>query len=210
MIDFSFIGKDGLIIQYEDIISLIGINVIQFLHGKGINNKLDRMSISDILQSYFSRKIEDVPTWLMETFNIDFNEEICKSSISAVRPNNMYAYKIFDTAKRHMLKNLIVFSNTDSVHIQKHVQSSFKDMGINYISGIDILDVFNKYPNSTYITSSVNNIRKCCKTNVPIMLTIIDDYDYIMEVINDETIKQLENKPNIYVQYGSIISAGMF
>ena len=68
MVDFSFIGKDGLIIQYEDIISLIGFNVAQYFHGKGVNDKLDRMSVEDILKSYFNRQTEDIPKWLKESF----------------------------------------------------------------------------------------------------------------------------------------------
>lgn len=210
MVDFSFIGKDGLIIQYEDIISLIGFNVAQYFHGKGVNDKLDRMSVEDILKSYFNRQTEDIPKWLKESFNIDFDMSMCESSILAVRPNNMYAYKVFDTAMRHMLKNLIIFSDISSIHIDRHIESSFEGINVNYISNTDILDVLKKYPNSTFITSSCNNIRKCCNTNVPTVLTIVDDYDYIINVMNDETIKKFDNIDNVYVQYTSILSAGFF
>lgn len=210
MVDFSFIGKDGLIIQYEDIISLIGFNVARYFHGKCVNDKLDRMSVEDILKSYFNRQTEDIPKWLKDSFNIDFNIDMCKSSIEAVRPNNMYAYKIFDTAMRHRLKNLIIFSDTSSIHIAKHIKSSFESINVEYISDVDILDVLKKHPNSTFVTSSCDNIRKCCNTAVPTVLTIVDDYDYIINVMNDDTIKKLDDIDNIYVQYTSIVSAGFF
>ena len=34
MVDFSFIGKEGVIAQYEDIISMIGYNVARYFKSK--------------------------------------------------------------------------------------------------------------------------------------------------------------------------------
>lgn len=34
IVDLSFIGKEGMIIQYEDIISLVGFNIVKYLRKK--------------------------------------------------------------------------------------------------------------------------------------------------------------------------------
>ena len=49
MLDLTDIGKAGLIIQYEDIISMIGFNVARYFKDKGISEKLDSTPINDVL-----------------------------------------------------------------------------------------------------------------------------------------------------------------
>jgi hypothetical protein len=56
MVDFSFVGKEGIIIQYEDIISMVGFNVIRYLRAKNANEKAMGMSLEDILLSYINRE----------------------------------------------------------------------------------------------------------------------------------------------------------
>ena len=166
MIDLSFIGKDGLIIQYEDIISLIGLNVLL--------KKIEGVSVEDTLKSYITRDTENVATWLNNKYNIGITDDMISNSIMCLKPNNMFAYKMFDTAERHMLRNLIIYSNIESKHIEEHVKSSFSK-NVNYISGIDITKVIECFPNSTYVTSNCDNIRKCKDISTPVMLSIIDD-----------------------------------
>ena len=73
MIDFRDIGKNGLIIQYEDIISMIGFNVARYFRSKGISNKLDSMSVKDVLLSYINRDDENYAVWLKKEFDIDIS-----------------------------------------------------------------------------------------------------------------------------------------
>ena len=63
MVDLSSMGKAGMIIQYEDIISMIGFNVARYFRSKGVSKKLDNMSIQDVLLSYINRNDEDYSIW---------------------------------------------------------------------------------------------------------------------------------------------------
>lgn len=207
MIDLSFIGKDGLIIQYEDIVSLTGFNIIKYLRKNNINNdKVSGMSISDILLSYINREHEDIAIWLKETFDIDsFNINDYIESTNTFQPNLLYAFKIIDTAYKNGVKNIIVHSEIESTVIRDLLK--LFQVPIEYTHG-DIVPVLNKHVNYTYITSSPANIKKCIDVTVPFALTIVDDFMYVSNIILNKIDERLREK-NIYVCYTSILSAGL-
>ena len=68
MVDFSSFGKEGLIIQYEDTISMIGFNIVNYMRDKKATDKIARMTVNEILVSYLNRETEDVETWLKEEY----------------------------------------------------------------------------------------------------------------------------------------------
>lgn len=209
MIDLSFIGKDGLIIQYEDIISLIGFNVICYLKDNGIkNDKINRMSVNDILLSYINRQTEDISKWIKEEFDIDcdLSNEQYQNSIAMFRPNMLYAYKLFSYAYKNGIKQLYIHSNQYSKIIEQSLRTF--DVPIEYIYG-DIIPELNKRMNYTYITSSINNIKRCNEVVKPFSLVIVDDFMYVADLLIDKIPEQLISK-NIFVQYTSILSAGIF
>lgn len=204
-IDLSFIGKDGLIIQYEDIVSLVGFNVIRYIRSKNISNEISKMSISDILLSYFNRESEDISKWLSDEFNIEnFNISDYNNSINTYSPNLLYSYKVFMNAYQNGIKNLMIYSNEHSSIIEKFIK--FYDVPIKYVYG-DIINTINDNPNCTYITSSPSNINKCLNTGVPFALTIVDDFMYVSPLLVDGSIDSLRDK-NIFVQFTSILSGG--
>ena len=69
MIDLSFVGKNGLIIQYEDIVSLWGYNVILQLKK---NMLVQGVSDEDILLDYFNREIQNPSKYIKEKYHISF------------------------------------------------------------------------------------------------------------------------------------------
>lgn len=203
-IDLSFIGKDGLVIQYEDIVSLIGFNIIKYLRSKKLNNKIIKMSIEDILISYFDRESEDISDWL-SAFGIDnFDINDYKESINTFSPNMLYSFKIFDTAYNNGIKNLIIYSEFYSSVIEKYLK--FYNIPVQYKYG-NIVNVLKDNVNCTYITSSPANIKKCLNVDVPFALTIIDDFMYVAPILTDGTVEQLRIK-NVFVQFTSILSGG--
>lgn len=205
MIDFSFVGKEGLIIQYEDIISLIGFNVVKYFRSKNVNDKACKMSVEDILLSYLNRTTEDISTWLKIEFDIDFDIKDYQDSVALLQPNARYAYKIFDSAYKNGIKNLIIHSNSYSPVIEKFVNAF--QVPIKYTHG-DIVPILNENKNATFITSSLSNIEKCLDVKVPIALTIVDDYMYLADLINNKFDERLR-KQNVFVLYTSILSAGI-
>ena len=207
MIDFRDIGKNGLIIQYEDIISMIGFNVARYFRSKGISNKLDSMSVKDVLLSYINRDDENYAVWLKKEFNIDINPDEFLSSFLTMQPNLMYSYKVFEKAHEEKITNLFIYSNKYSVIAEQSVDSyNFK--GIKYLTG-DIVHVLNNHPNCTYLTSCIENIKKCSMLSVPMVLTICDDYLYTSDLITSNIIKQIKDKPNIVLRFTGVISAGI-
>lgn len=207
MIDFSFIGKDGLIIQYEDVISLVGYNIIKYLRKNNIDNKIiSKMSIEDILLSYINRENEDISIWLNQTFEIDdFDINDYKDSINTFQPNLMYAFKIVETAYRNGISNIIIHSDIKSNIIKK--MTELFNVPIEYTFG-DIVPVLDKHMNYTFITASPKNIMRCLDTSVPFALTIIEDFLYVGDIIIKKIDEKLRNK-DIYVCYTSILSAGL-
>lgn len=205
MVDFSFIGKEGLIIQYEDIVSLIGFNVVKYFRSKNVNDKACKMSVEDILLSYFNRTTEDVSTWLKSEFDIDLDVKDYLNSVGLLQPNVRYAYKIFDSAYKNGIKNLIIHSNLYSPVIEQFVGAF--PFPVKYTHG-DIVSVLNNNMNATFITSSPSNIEKCLDVKVPFALTIVDDYMYLADLVTNKFDEKLR-KQNVFVLYTSIISAGI-
>ena len=206
MIDFSFIGKEGIIIQYEDIISLIGFNVMKYVKSKNVNDVANRMSINDILLSYINRDSEDISKWMKDTFDIDFDMKDYVESINTFQPNMLYSYKILSTAYKNGIKNLIIHSETYSPVIEKFIDTY--QIPIKYTHG-DIVPVLKKSKNFTYVTSSPSNIEKCLKDDIPpIALTIVDDFMYVADIVINKVDEDLRKK-DIYVGFTSILSAGM-
>lgn len=205
MVDFSFIGKEGLIIQYEDIISMIGFNIIKYFRANKANKKAMGMSIQDILLSYINRVDEDPAVWLQKEFGISLNIKDFLDSINTFQPNWLYSYKIIDAAYKNGLSKLIVHSQIESPVIKKFL-STFT-APIEYSHG-DIVPILEQNKNVTYITSLPSNIKRCLEVKTPFALTIVDDFMYTADVV----INKLEDKlraNNIYVCFTSIISGGL-
>jgi len=205
MIDFSFIGKEGLIVQYEDIVSMIGFNIASYFKLKGVNEKINRMSTEDILLKYINRIDENLDKWLFNEFGIEFNMTDYLDSKIAFRPNLLYAYRIFDMAYKNGIKNLIIHSEYESNAIRNFINTTFQ-VPVNYTHG-DIVPVLKNNKNSTYMTSSTSNIRKCLDIHIPIALTIVDEYMYLADIITNHIDDELR-KRNVYVCYTGILSAG--
>ena len=183
------------------------------------------MSVKDVLLSYINRDDENYAVWLKKEFNIDINPDEFLSSFLTMQPNLMYSYKVFEKAHDEKITNLfplnssisfiafskysfsLVFSNKYSVIAEQSVDSyNFK--GIKYLTG-DIVDVLNNHPNCTYLTSCIENIKKCSMLSVPMVLTICDDYLYTSDLITSNIIKQIKDKPNIVLRFTGVISAGI-
>lgn len=205
MVDLSFIGKEGLIIQYEDLISLIGFNIMKYFRNQNANDIVCGMSVKDILLDYINRESEDVSKWIYEKFGIRCRTEDYLESINALQPNFLYSYKIFDSAYKNGIKNLIVHSENYSKVIEQFIATY--QLPIRYTYG-DIVPVLNDNKNATFMTSLPSNIKKCLTVNVPFALTIVDDFGYTSEIIINKTDEELR-KRSIFVCYTSILSAGM-
>ena len=98
MVDLSDIGKAGMVIQYEDIVSMIGFNVAKYFYKKGASEKLDSMSIKDVLLSYINREDEDYSKWLNKEFDIQVKPQKMLTSFLTMQPNLMYSYKVFSSS----------------------------------------------------------------------------------------------------------------
>lgn len=204
MVDMSFVGNEGIIIQYEDIISLIGFNVIRHLRMKNANEKAMGMSVEDILLSYINREKESPEIWLKEEFGVDFKVEDFLDSFNAFQPNWLYAYKVFDAAYKNGVKNLRVYSEYD-IPIIKKLLASFPEP-IEFVTG-DIVPILEKHKNTTLVTASTKVLKRCLETDVPVAITIVDDFLHLAPVVIDKIGDKLKEK-NKYVCYTSIRSGG--
>lgn len=205
MIDFSWIGKNGLIVDYEDIISMTGFNVVKYLRQKKFNDKMCKMSIEDILLSYINRSDESIPAWLDSEFGISgFRMEDYLDSRYAFQPNLLYTYRVFLSAYENGVRDITVHSTYDSSAIKSFLKSYQVDASF---SNEDIVSLLSKHENCTYITSSPSNIRKCLNVKCPFALTICDDYMYVASVLKEQLDTKLR-KNNVYVAFTSILSAG--
>ena len=206
MIDMSFIGKNGFIIQYEDIISLWGYNALLELKEK---NLIDRESTTDsLLLDYFNREIENPFEYISSKYHIDFPIDSMYKSKKVLRPNMMYAFKIFHAAYENGIKKLCIYSNTRSGIIYDYIKNEMPDIPIEYSYG-DIVPVIKHHPNCTFLTSNTNNIRKFISKDIPpFALTIVDTFMYVSPVVTDSFIKQLREK-GVYVGFTNIMSAGL-
>lgn len=205
MVDLSFIGKGGVIIQFEDVISMTGFNAVRYLRDNNINNEeLIRMSIEDILMKYINRVDEDISEWIKKMFNIDFDINQYTESIQLFQPNFLYAYRLLGTAYKNGITNLIIHSDIKSDIIKKFTETF--EVPVKYTYG-DIVPVLKDNINVTYITASPKNIKKCLDVDSPFALTIVDDFLYVGDIIMNKIDKQLTEQNKI-VRYTSIISAG--
>ena len=206
MVDLSFIGKDGLIIQYEDIVSATGFNIMKYLRSKNFDNVSSKMSVEDILLSYINRKSENISVWMRDMVGIDdFKLDDYRDSINTFQPNFLYAFKMFDTAYKNGIRNLILHSDFEC-DVIRNLLGLFS-VPIKYTYG-DIVPVLNDNQNVTYITASPKNIERCLHVNVPFALTICDDYMYVSKVIADKTTERLRAR-NVFVSFTGILSGGL-
>ena len=207
MLDLSDIGKAGLIIQYEDIIGMIGYNVAKYFKGKGVSKKLDSTSIQDVLLSYINRKDMDYSIWIKDEYGITVNPNDLLTSLLTMQPNLMYSYKVFSKAHEENINSLYIYSNMYSPIIEEATKSYGFD-GIQYIHG-DIIGFLKTHPNYTYLTSDVNNIKKCVDLDSPVCLVVCDDYMYTSDIFIQKIDKSLSDKPNIILRFTGVKSAGI-
>lgn len=200
MLDFSFIGKEAFVIQYEDLISLIGWNVVERYKDDNDPDKREER-----LLAYLNRESFDISSYIKQHTNVDVPNEIIMCSKSACTPNLAYAFKMMQASYQNGIKRLYVHSNTYSPVIEKFIQNL--EIKTNYVHG-DIIPVLHNLPNCTYTTSDPNNIRKCVDVDVPIALTIVDDFPYLSNTITDQSLLRNLEKANVYVQYTGVLSAG--
>lgn len=206
MIDLSFIGKEGIIMQYDDIISMIGFNVARYLKSKNIDNaKLSEMSTEDILLSYINRPHEDPSVWLKDTFDIEFDINRYLDSEIMWQPNWLYSYKVFKAAYENGIKNIFVYSSIHSPAVERYLET-YK-MPVGYITG-DITNILPKRMNYTFMTASPSNIRKCLKLDVPLAITIVDDFMPIADIVIDNVADELRKRDK-FVNFTGIVASGL-
>jgi hypothetical protein len=108
MIDLRDIGSAGLLIQYEDIIAMIGYNIAKQFRTNHLSEKLDSMTIQEVLSSYLNREDEDYSVWLKKEFDIDIDPKAMSSSFLSMQPNLLYAYRIFPASLKVLLDSVIL------------------------------------------------------------------------------------------------------
>lgn len=204
MLDFSFVGKEGLIIQYEDVISLIGFNVIRYLRAKNANEKAMGMSVEDILLSYINREKESPDIWLKDEFGVEFKVEDYLDSMNTFQPNWLYSYRVFDAAYKNGSKNLKIYSAYDSPVIKKMLPSF--QVPVEFVAG-DIVPVLEKNKNATLITASEQTLKRCLETDVPAAVVVVDDFLHLAPIVIDKIDDKLRGR-NKYVSFTSIVSGG--
>lgn len=206
MIDLSFIGKEGVIAQWDDIISMVGFNVARYLKSKNYkNDKLSKMSSEDILLSYINRPKEDPAIWLKEEFDIDFNIDMFKDSMITWQPNWIYFYKVFKSANENGVKHLCVYSEKHIPMIEKYIPTF--NVPVEYVHG-DISKILSERPNYTFMTASPSNVKKCLDLKVPIAITIFDDFMPLAEIVADNIADKLREN-NKFVNFTGVISSGL-
>ena len=207
MVDLRVLGREGLIIEYTDIVSLVGYNIIKYLKSNNINNdKIQGMSDNDILLSYVNRMNFDISKWIKDTFNMECNISDYLESDIAFKPNNVYAFKMFSYASKENIKNLYIYSDKHSSIIEKNVKM-FNVPELKYVYG-DILPILNEHPNSTLTTTNPNTIRRCYDVKAPSLITLVDDFMYVSEIIDSHLIDRLRGTNKI-VMFTSISSNGI-
>lgn len=208
MFSLGEVGEAGMIIQYEDLISMTGYNVAKQFKSNNLSEKLAGMSIQDVLASYLDREDEDYSIWLRKEFNIDINPDEMLSSFLSMQPNLLYSYKVFQASHKERKDNLYIYSDKYSKIAEECVQSyGFK--GVQYIYG-DIYKFIKEHPNSTFLTASAKSIDIIKNVDAPICLVICDDYRYTIDHLTKQKLdKELSDKENIFLRYTSVISAGV-
>jgi hypothetical protein len=72
----------------------------------------------------------------------------------------------------------------------------------------NIVDILNHNPNCTFITSNPDSIQLCTEVKAPFVLTIIDEFLYVKDILLtgvDETLR----KQNKLVFFTGILSGGL-
>jgi hypothetical protein len=206
MLDLSNLGRAGLIIQYEDVISLMGYNIAEYLRANKVNDQFERMSHEDILLSYINREHYDINKWLKETFDYDLNIYQLMSSRIMLQPNFIYAYKIFQESAKQGITNLIVYSNHPSDAIVEYL-SSFEVAALKHESE-NIVELLNHNPNCTFITSNPDAIQLCEEVRAPFVLTIVDDFLYVKDILLTRADEKLRKQDKL-VYFTSVLSGGL-
>jgi hypothetical protein len=208
MVTIDEVGKAGLIIQYEDLISMIGFNIAKQFRSNNLSEKLAGMSIQEVLASYLDRQDEDYSVWLKKEFDIDVNPDDMLSSFLSMQPNLLYSYKVFPASHNERNDNLYIYSDKYS-KICEECTSSYGFKGVEYIHG-DIYNFIKEHPNTTFITASTKSIDVMRTVNTPVCLVVCDDYQYTIEHMTKNKIdKELSDKSNIILRYTSIVSGGI-
>ena len=206
MIDLTFIGKAGLVIEYDDIVSLTGMNIVNYLMERDKSLKVDdRMSsFEDILKSYIDREDKDFSKWIKQLIGLDVKRENFINSYRAFKPNLFYAYRLIPNAYKNGIKDLYIYSQYESDVIREYLKSF--DVPVGYVYG-DIREVMKDKVNYTYITCDPENVRRCRDIDTPFAVTICDDYMSMAPIVRDHVDEDLRNKGK-FVSYTSILNAG--
>lgn len=206
MIDLTFIGKAGLVIEYDDIVSLTGMNIVNYLMEKDKSLKVDdgMSSFEDILASYINRADKDFSIWIKQLIGLDVKKENFINSYRAFKPNLFYAYKLIPNAYKNGIKDLYIYSQYESDVIKEYLKSF--EVPVGYVYG-DIREVMKDKVNYTYITCDPENVRRCRDIDTPFAVTICDDYMSMAPIVRDHVDEDLRNKGK-FVSYTSILNAG--
>lgn len=206
MIDLTFIGKAGLVIEYDDIVSLTGMNIVNYLMEKDKSLKVDdgMSSFEDILASYINRADKDFSIWIKQLIGLDVKKENFINSYRAFKPNLFYAYKLIPNAYKNGIKDLYIYSQYESDVIKEYLKSF--EVPVGYVYG-DIREVMKDKVNYTYITCDPENVRRCRDIDTPFAVTICDDYMSMAPIVRDHVDEALRNKGK-FVSYTSILNAG--
>ena len=206
MIDLTFIGKAGLVIEYDDIVSLTGMNIVNYLMERDKSLKVDdRMSsFEDILKSYIDREDKDFSKWIKQLIGLDVKRDNFINSYRAFKPNLFYAYRLIPNAYKNGIRDLYIYSQYESEVIREYLKGF--DVPVGYVYG-DIREVMKDKVNYTYITCDPENVRRCRDIDTPFAVTICDDYMSMAPIVRDHVDEDLRNKGK-FVSYTSILNAG--
>jgi hypothetical protein len=208
MLDLSFIGKEGIICSYEEIVAMVGYNVADQYR----KNKIIDVSDQQLISDYINRKEYNFSEYLQkqgipkEDADYISQEEVFYESAYALKPTNKFIYKIFDAAKIQSVPYLAIYSRQYSSHIEKYIKGSFP-FKVEYVYG-DIDPIIKEHVNSTIVTSDLNIINKCATIEEPIVLTVCDDFLYLSQMFQDGTEGKIQKKDNVFLGYISCITAG--
>lgn len=208
MLDLSFIGKEGIICSYEEIVAMVGYNVADQYR----KNKIIDVSDQQLISDYVNRKEYNFSEYLQkqgipkEDADYISQEEVFYESAYALKPTNKFIYKIFDAAKIQSIPYLAIYSRQYSSHIEKYIKGSFP-FKVEYVYG-DIDPIIKEHVNSTIVTSDLNIINKCATIEEPIVLTVCDDFLYLSQMFQDGTEGKIQKKDNVFLGYISCMKAG--
>lgn len=209
MYDFADVGKAGLMIQYEDTISMVGFNIAKQFKSNHLSEKLDGMTVQEVLSSYLNRENEDYTLWLKKEFNIDINAKAMLESFLSMQPSVLYPYRVFPASHKENQDNLYIYSDMYSPIAEQSLQTYGCDGVVQYIHS-DLEKFLREHPNITFITSSIKSIDIVRRINVPICLVVCDDYRYIIDhFVLNKIEREITNKHNIILRYTSIITGGI-